>query len=97
MAAGSAVARFAARASTGTIALDSAPPMASSTIRLGTWFAVAYAVPRQPDPTVCEKTTVRSRPSTRENAVSDATTSAPRAIPRVSLPLPASPSASVSG
>ena len=44
-------ARPAARASTGTIALARAPPMASSTIRFGTWLAVTYAVPRQPAPT----------------------------------------------
>ncbi len=91
-AAGSYAARFAARASTGTIALDRAPPMASSTIRFGTWLAVTYAVPRQPEPTVCENTTVRSKPSTRENAVSDATTRAPRAIPLATLPLAESPS-----
>ena len=37
---GSVAARLAERASTGTIALDRAPPMASSTIRFGTWLAV---------------------------------------------------------
>ena len=37
---GSAAARCAERASTGTIALDRAPPMASSTMRFGTWLAV---------------------------------------------------------
>src|SRR6202035_5705787 len=89
-----ALARFADRASTGTIALDRAPPIASSTIRLGTWLAVTYAVPRQPAPTVFANTTVRTRPRTRENAVSTATMSAPRAIPRATLPLPASLSSS---
>src|SRR6201987_811648 len=49
---GSVAAALADRASTGTIALDRAPPMASSTIRFGTWLAVTYAVPRHPDPTV---------------------------------------------
>src|ERR1700761_9051004 len=44
---GSVAALLADRASTGTIALDRAPPMASSTIRFGTWLAVTYAVPRQ--------------------------------------------------
>src|SRR6202035_1304394 len=93
-----ALARLAERASTGTIALDRAPPIASSTIRLGTWLAVTYAVPRQPAPTVFANTTVRTRPRTRENAVSTATMSAPRAIPRATLPLPASlSSSSVSG
>src|SRR5215813_639725 len=68
LALGSVAARLADRASTGTIALDRAPPMASSTMRFGTWLAVTYVVPRQPAPTVCEKTTVRPRPRTRENA-----------------------------
>src|SRR3984957_8921692 len=95
---GSTAARLAERASTGTIALDRAPPMARSTIRFGTWFAVTYAVPRQPAPTVFANTTVRTRPRTRENAVSTATISAPRAIPRATLLLPASlSSSSVSG
>src|ERR1700733_14585320 len=89
-----ALARLAERASTGTIALDRAPPIASSTIRLGTWLAVTYAVPRQPAPTVFANTTVRTRPRTRENAVSTATMIAPRAIPRATLPLPASLSSS---
>ncbi len=87
---GSVAARRAERASTGTIALDRAPPMASSTMRFGTWLAVTYAVPRQPAPTVCAKTTVRSRPRTRERAVSPATMKAPRTIPLASLLLPAS-------
>ena len=45
--AGSRAARSAERASTGTIALASAPPRISSYSRSGTWFAVTYAVPRQ--------------------------------------------------
>ena len=95
---GSTAARLADRASTGTIALDRAPPMASSTIRFGTWFAVTYVVPRQPAPTVRANTTVRVRPRTRENAVSTATIRAPRAMPRATLLLPASLSSlSVSG
>src|ERR1700758_4703286 len=44
--AGSVADRSAERASTGTIALLSAPPSTSSWTRLGTWFAVTYAVPR---------------------------------------------------
>ena len=60
--AGSRTARSAERASTGTIALVSAPPRTSSYRRLGTWFAVTYAVPRQVAPTVWEKTSVRTKP-----------------------------------
>ena len=50
--AGSRSARSAARASTGTIALVSAPPRTSWYSRSGTWLAVTYAVPRQLAPTV---------------------------------------------
>ena len=64
--AGSRPARSAERASTGTIALVSAPPRISSYSRSGTWFAVTYAVPRQPAPTVCENTSVRTRPRIRD-------------------------------
>src|SRR5579862_8933800 len=56
--AGSWAARSAERASTGTIALVSAPPRISWYRRSGTWFAVTYAVPRQVAPTVCENTNV---------------------------------------
>ena len=79
-AAGSCPARSAERASTGTIALVSAPPRTSSYSRLGTWFAVTYAVPRQLAPTVCENTSVRTRPRTRDKIVRLATTAAPRAM-----------------
>ena len=44
--AGSPTARSAERASTGTIALASAPPRISWYRRSGIWFAVTYAVPR---------------------------------------------------
>ena len=85
---GSVADRLAERASTGTIALDRAPPMASSTMRFGTWLAVTYAVPRQPAPTLFANTTVRTRPRTRESAVSAATMKAPRAIPLATLSCP---------
>src|SRR5580700_8096533 len=77
---GSPQARSADRASTGTIALDSAPPRISWYSRSGTWFAVTYAVPRQLAPTVCENTSVRTRPRTRDKIVRLATTAAPRAM-----------------
>src|ERR1700683_820819 len=77
--AGSPQARSADRASTGTIALDSAPPRISWYSRSGTWFAVTYAVPRQLAPTVWENTSVRTRPRTRDRIVRLATTAAPRA------------------
>ena len=64
--AGSRPARSAERASTGTIALVSAPPRISWYRRSGTWFAVTYAVPRQLAPTVCENTSVRTRPRIRD-------------------------------
>ena len=79
--AGSRAARSAERASTGTIALVSAPPRISWYSRSGTWFAVTYAVPRQLAPTVCENTSVRTRPSIRDTVVRPATMRAPRAMP----------------
>ena len=79
--AGSWAARSAERASTGTIALASAPPSISWYRRSGTWFAVTYAVPRQLAPTVCENTSVRTRPRIRDRIVRLATTTAPRAMP----------------
>ena len=79
--AGSLAARSAERASTGTIALVSAPPRIRSYSRVGTWFAVMYAVPRQLAPTVCENTRVRTRPRIRDSIVRLATTAAPRAMP----------------
>ncbi len=94
---GSVPALLAERASTGTIALDRAPPMASSTMRLGTWLAVTYAVPRQPAPTLCANTTVRTRPRTREAPVRMATRRAPRAIPRTIVALLDSSSPADSG
>ena len=75
------LARSAERASTGIIALLSAPPRISWYSRSGTWFAVTYAVPRQLAPTVCENTSVRTRPSIRDTIVRPATTRAPRAMP----------------
>src|SRR6202166_995089 len=59
LAAASAPARWAERASTGTMALVSAPASTSSDSRLGTWYAVTYTVPRQPEPTVWENSSVR--------------------------------------
>ena len=79
--AGSWAARSADRASTGTIALVSAPPRISWYRRSGTWFAVTYAVPRQLAPTVCENTSVRTRPRIRDSMVRPATTATPRAMP----------------
>ena len=79
--AGSWAARSAERASTGTIALVSAPPRISWYRRSGTWFAVTYAVPRQLAPTVCENTSVRTRPRIRDSMVRPATTATPRAMP----------------
>ena len=79
--AGSAAARSAERASTGTSTLPSAPPRIRLYSRSGTWFAVTYAVPRQPAPTVCENTSVRTRPRIRDTIVRLATTAAPRAMP----------------
>ena len=58
----------AERASTGIIALLSAPPRISWYSSSGTWFAVTYAVPRQLAPTVCENTSVRTRPKTRDTS-----------------------------
>ena len=49
-------------------------------------MAVTYAVPRHPAPTVCEKTSVRTSPSTREITVRPAMIAAPRAMP---VPAPA--------
>ncbi len=79
--AGSRAACSAERASTGTIALVSAPPRISWYRRSGTWFAVTYAVPRQLAPTVCENTSVRTKPNIRDSIVRPATTTAPRAMP----------------
>jgi hypothetical protein len=84
LSAGSRPARSAERASTGIIAMVSAPPRISWYSRSGTWFAVTYAVPRQLAPTVCENTSVRTRPSTREKIVRPATMRAPRAMPSAS-------------
>ena len=82
--AGSWAARSAERASTGIIAMVSAPPRISWYSRSGTWFAVTYAVPRQLAPTVCENTSVRTRPSIRDRIVRPATMRAPRAMPSAS-------------
>ena len=82
--AGSATARSAERASTGTIALASAPPRTSWYSRSGTWFAVTYAVPRQLAPTACENTRVRTKPRIRDKIVRPATMTAPRAMPSAS-------------
>ena len=79
--AGSLGARSAERASTGTMALVSAPPRTSSYSMLGTWLAVTYAPPRHVAPTVCENTSVRTRPSSRDSIVRPATMAAPRAMP----------------
>ena len=79
--AGSLAARSADRASTGTIALVSAPPRIRLYSKSGIWFAVTYAVPRQLAPTVCENTSVRTRPRIRDTIVRLATTTAPRAMP----------------
>src|SRR5215468_6643259 len=57
-------------------------------MRLGTWLAVTYAVPRQPAPTLCENTRVRISPSARDSAVRPAMSTAPRAIP-AARPAPA--------
>ena len=84
LSAGSRPARSAERASTGIIAMVSAPPRISWYSRSGTWFAVTYAVPRQLAPTVCENTSVRTRPSIREKIVRPATMRAPRAMPSAS-------------
>ena len=54
-------------------------------MRLGTWLAVTYAVPRQPAPTVWAKTSVRASPSTREMTVRPAMSAAPRAMPAAGL------------
>ena len=82
--AGSRPARSADLARIGTIALVSAPPRISSYSRLGTWFAVTYAVPRQVAPTVCENTSVRTRPRIRDRMVRLATMRAPRVMPSAS-------------
>ena len=79
--AGSAAARSAERARTGTMALVSAPPRTSSYTRFGTWLAVTYAVPRQLAPMLCENTRVRTSPRIRDRMVSPAISSAPRAMP----------------
>ena len=79
--AGSAAARSAERARTGTMALVSAPPRTSSYIRFGTWLAVTYAVPRQVAPMVWENTRVRTSPRIRDTMVSPAISIAPRAMP----------------
>jgi hypothetical protein len=98
--AGSVADRSADRASTGTITLASAPPSTSSYTRLGTWFAVTYAVPRHVAPTVWENTSVRTSPSTRDSIVSPAITAAPRAMPgasrgRLAVPAPVARASSV--
>src|ERR1700722_16744652 len=67
--AGSRPASSADRASTGTIALVSAPPRISWYSRSGTWFAVTYEVPRQLAPTAWENTSVRTRPRIRDSMV----------------------------
>src|SRR5215469_8043056 len=48
---------------------------------LGTWLAVAYAVPRQWLPTVWEKTSWRPKPTTRATTVMDPMSAAARPIP----------------
>ena len=50
-------------------------------MRLGTWFAVTYAAPRQPAPTLCENTRVRTSPTSRDRIVRPAMSAAPRAMP----------------
>src|ERR1700722_12628511 len=65
-------------------------------MRLGTWFAVMYAVPRHPAPTLCAKTSVRTRPNTREMAVRPAMSMAPRVMPIAILLGPAGPPGSSS-
>jgi hypothetical protein len=42
---------------------------------------VTYAEPRQLAPTLCENTSVRTSPSSREAIVNPATMAAPRAMP----------------
>src|SRR5215468_11246174 len=49
-------------------------------MRLGTWLAVMYAVPRQSAPTLCEKTRVRTSPSIRDSEVRPAISTAPCAM-----------------
>src|SRR5215469_9065307 len=49
---------------------------------LGTWLAVAYAVPRQWLPTVWAKTSWRPKPTTRATTVMDPMSAAARPIPR---------------
>ena len=87
--AGSTADRSAERASIGTSTLPSAPPRIRLYNRSGTWFAVTYAVPRQLAPTVCQNTSVRTRPRIRDTIVRLATAAAPRRCPdRAATPDP---------
>ena len=68
-------------ASSGTATPASAPPAVISKTMFGSWFAELYASASDPAPTVCEKTSQRPKPTTREATVAMAMrTAAPRSV-----------------